>query len=244
MDAFANWLSPWLSDGSLLALPLAILGGLITAFNPCCLPMYPAVFGFFGASCCNNKATSDKTHQVVAAQPVVTAVALPFVLGMATATALMGLLTAMLGWVFGQFATEFRLLLAIVPLLMGLHLLGLVPFPARAWKLHEPHTDNTRKWYRAATAYSAGTVFSLAILPCATPILMSILALVALQGDPVYGTLLMFIYGLGAGLPVLLIGHSLARLQHVFAAPGRQRLIRQLSGLLLLGVAVYIVRLA
>ncbi|NIA02599.1 MAG: hypothetical protein GWO88_00050 [Planctomycetia bacterium] len=241
MDVFANWLSPWLNSGSLLAIPLVILGGLITAFNPCCLPMYPAVFGFFGASCCGNKADP---HQVMAGQPVVAVVAIPFVLGMATATALMGLLTALLGWVFGQFATEFRLLLAIVPLFMGLHLLGLVPFPETAWKLHEPEIENASKLRRSASAYGAGLVFSLAIVPCATPILMSILALVALQGDPVYGTLLMFIYGLGVGLPLLLIGHGLARLQHVFATPGRQRSIRKLSGMMLLGVAVYIIWLA
>ena len=244
MDAFANWLAPWLSSGSLLTVPLVILGGLITAFNPCCLPMYPAVFGFFGASCCEKTTISGGPHQFAPNKPIVTMVAFPFVLGMATATALMGLLTAGLGWVFGQFATEFRLLLAIVPLFMGLHLLGLVPFPVRAWNLHEPRIDNSRKLHRVATAYSAGVVFSLAIVPCATPILMSILALVALQGDPIYGTLLMFIYGLGAGLPLLLIGHGLARLQHVFAAPGHQQRIRQLSGLLLLGVAVYILWLA
>ena len=244
MDVFANWLSPWLNSGSLLAIPLVILGGLITAFNPCCLPMYPAVFGFFGASCCRSTVGSDDPQQGITRQPVVAVVAIPFVLGMATATALMGLLTALLGWVFGQFATEFRLLLAIVPLFMGLHLLGLLPFPEIAWKLREPAIENTRNWQRTATAYGAGLVFSLAIVPCATPILMSILALVAMQGDPVYGTLLMFIYGLGVGLPLLLIGHGLARLQHVFAAPGRQQRIRKLSGLLLLGVAVYIIWMA
>lgn len=171
-------------------------------------------------------------------------IAFPFVLGMATATALMGLLTAVLGWVFGQFATEFRLLLAIVPLFMGLHLLGLVLLPVTAWHLHQPQIDASRTWHRAATAYSAGLVFSLAIVPCATPILLSILALVALQGDPVYGTVLMFIYGLGAGLPLLLVGHGLARSQHLFAAPGHQQRIRQLSGLLLLGVGAYIIWLA
>ena len=52
MDAFATWLAPYLANGSLLALPLVIIGGLITAFNPCCLPMYPAIFGFMGRSCC------------------------------------------------------------------------------------------------------------------------------------------------------------------------------------------------
>ncbi len=60
-----------------------------------------------------------------------------------------------------------------------------------------------------------------------------------MQGDPVYGTVLMFIYGLGAGLPLLLIGHGLSRLQPLFSTPKQQRRIRQLSGVLLLGVAIY-----
>ena len=240
MDAFANWLTPWLSSGSLLALPLVILGGLITAFNPCCLPMYPAVFGFFGASCCG-KADIDNHPQISTRHSIIVSTAFPFVLGMATATALMGLLTVVLGWVFGQFATEFRLLLAIVPLFMGLHLLDILPLPAAALHLQQPSIDVSRKKYRMVTAYAAGLVFSLAIVPCATPILLSILALVALQGDPVYGTALMFIYGLGAGLPLLLIGHGFSRLQHIFTVPGHQQRIRQLSGMLLLGVAVYII---
>ncbi|VAW68599.1 hypothetical protein MNBD_GAMMA09-2687 [hydrothermal vent metagenome] len=240
MDAFADWLIPWLSNGSLLALPLVILGGLITAFNPCCLPMYPAVFGFFGASCCG-KSDRDEPQKIKRQQALVMSTAFPFVLGMASATALMGLLTAALGWVFGQFAAEFRLLLATVPLFMGLHLLGIVPLPVAALYRHQASIDISRKGYRALTAYTAGLLFSLAIVPCATPILLSILSLVALQGDPVYGTVLMFIYGFGAGLPLLLIGHGLSRLQPVFAAPEQQRRIRQLSGLLLLGVAIYII---
>ncbi|VAX14576.1 hypothetical protein MNBD_GAMMA24-1598 [hydrothermal vent metagenome] len=243
MDIFANWLSPWLNNGSLLALPLVILGGLVTAFNPCCLPMYPAVFGFFGASCCKN-IDADKQQTTCAQDGMVLSTAFPFVLGMASATALMGLLTASLGWVFGQFTVEFRLLLAGVPLIMGLHLLGFLPLPVSASHLHPRQIDTSRKWHGLATAYTAGLVFSLAIVPCATPILLSILTLVAMQGDPVYGTLLMFVYGLGAGLPLLLIGHGLARFQHLLATPVQQRRIRKLSGILLLGVAVYIIWLA
>lgn len=243
MDTFANWLTPWLSSGSLLVIPLVILGGLITAFNPCCLPMYPAVFGFFGASCCG-KEGAESLPQANPEASIVASTAFPFVLGMATATALMGLLTATLGWVFGQFATEFRLLLAIVPLFMGLHLLGILRLPLPTLHLHQPKIDLVRKWRRVATAFSAGLIFSLAIVPCATPILMSILALVAVQGDPVYGTLLMFIYGLGAGLPLLLIGHGFSRLHHVFAPPAHQRLTRKLSGLMLLGIAAYIIWLS
>ncbi len=240
MDTFANWLSPWLSNGSLLALPLVILGGLITAFNPCCLPMYPAVFGFFGASCCCSKEDAGKPRQIKMQRTIVMSTAIPFILGMASATALMGLLTAGLGWVFGQFTSGFHLLLAMVPLFMGLHLLGILPLPVSRFHLHQPQIGSSRKkWRGVITTYVAGLIFSLAIVPCATPILLSILTLVAMQGDPVYGTVLMFIYGLGAGLPLLLIGHGLSHLQHVFSTPKQQLRIRQLSGMLLLGVAIY-----
>jgi len=221
MDNFADWLAPFLSTGSLLALPLVIVGGLITAFNPCCLPMYPAVLGYLGGRA--NVAGSTGRSS------------LWFVLGMATATSLMGLLTASLGWVFGQFGSGFRLLLAAIPLLMGLHLLGLLPLPA----------FRLPGWRRGselglAHAFSAGLLFSLAIAPCATPILLGILGLVALQGDLLYGGVLMFIYGLGAGLPLLLVGHGLEHWRHGLSNPAHWHRLRLLSGMLLLGVGVYL----
>lgn len=225
MDSFADWLAPFLSSGSLLALPLVIVGGLITAFNPCCLPMYPAVFGFLGGESARPSARQNLTRS-----------SLWFVLGMAVATGLMGLLTASLGWVFGQFGTGSRLLLAAVPVLMGLHLLGLLPLPGLRLSVL-PQGGGRRQ----AHAFAAGLLFSLAIAPCATPILLGILGLVALQGDLLYGGVLMFIYGLGAGLPLLLVGHGLERWQRWFASPRHLRGLRHLSGVLLLGVGMYLV---
>jgi len=239
MDDFAAWLSPYLANGSLLALPLVVAGGLITAFNPCCLPMYPAVLGFMGHSCCQGE--TDK-HRIES-QPsggMQTRIALVFVLGMAAATAIMGLLTAALGWVFGRFDPLFQMLLALVPMIMGLSLLGLLPIRLPAWHFQALHDIDSNKLKHAITAFGAGFLFSLAIAPCATPILLGILTLVAMQGDLLWGSLLMFIYGLGTGLPLLLIGHGFERLQPWFATPRRQRGLRTVSGLLLLGVGVYV----
>jgi len=221
VDSFADWLAPFLSAGSLLALPLVIVGGLITAFNPCCLPLYPAVFGFLGG---RPEGTGPARSS------------LWFVLGMATATSLMGLLTASLGWVFGQFGSGFRLVLAAIPLLMGLNLLGLLPLPAL--RLPAPQRNGDR---RLAHAFGAGLLFSLAIAPCATPILLGILTLVAMQGDLLFGGVLMFIYGLGTGLPLLLMGHGLECWQRLFGSPRHLRWLQSLSGVLLLGVGGYLV---
>ena len=239
MDAFAEWLTPFLTGGSLLALPLVVLGGLITALNPYCLPMYPAASGFIGGACCNNaKATSAEDDQSVS-KPL-TSITLLFVLGMAAATSIMGMLTAGLGWVFGRFDTPLLMLLAAVPLLMGLSLLGLLPFRMPAWHSTRLHAIADQQLKHKVTAFSAGLLFSLAIAPCATPILLGILTLVAMQGDLFYGGVLMFIYGLGAGLPLLLIGHGFNRMQKWIIAPKHQKWLQRISGLLLIGVSLYI----
>ena len=239
MDAFAAWLSPYLVNGSLLALPMVVAGGLLTAFNPCCLPMYPAVFGFMGHSCCQASAGGDKTGHIPAGV-IQTRIALVFVLGMAAATAVMGLFTAGLGWVFGRFDPLFQILLALVPIFMGLSMLGLLPVRLPRWHFQTLQDIDANRLKHALTAFGTGFLFSLAIAPCATPILLGILTLVAMQGDLVWGTVLMFIYGLGTGLPLLLIGHGYERLQPWLATPRRQRGLRTISGLLLLGVGVYI----
>jgi len=246
MDAFADWLTPYLSGGSWLALPLVALGGLITAFNPCCLPMYPAVFGFIGRACCSNTgATSPERSQSEECQQAeskpLTSITLLFVLGMAAATSIMGVLTAGLGWVFGRFDSTFVLLLALVPLLMGMNLLGLVPLRIPIWHSARLHAIASTRLKNKVTAFSAGFLFSVVIAPCATPILLGILTLVAVQNDLIYGGVLMFIYGFGAGLPLLLIGHGFNRIQNLLNTPNHQKWLRRISGLLLVGVSVYII---
>ena len=240
MDTFAHWLSPYLSSGSLLAVPLVILGGLITAFNPCCLPMYPAVFGFIGGRCCTPAKPAIDGGKAVSAKPL-TSITLLFVLGMATTTGLMGILTAGLGWVFGHFDPRFVMLLALVPLIMGLNQLGLLPLKLPVWHSDRLHAIADNKLKHRLTAFGAGVVFSLAIAPCTTPILLGILTLVAMHNDLAYGGVLMFCYGLGAGLPLLLIGHGLNRMQGVLASARRQLWLRRLSGILLIGVSIYII---
>ena len=99
-------LSHALSAGNIVALPLALAGGVIAGVNPCCLALYPAAAG----ACCGT------TRQQTLKRPLGNAIA--FVLGVAVSVALLGSLAAYIGRM-AVVATPFLYVIAVVPILMG-----------------------------------------------------------------------------------------------------------------------------
>jgi cytochrome c biogenesis protein CcdA len=116
MSDIADLLRGALSGGSLAALPLAIIGGLVTGLNPCCLSLYPAA----AATCC---ATRDERLS----RTLWSATA--FVLGVALATTVLGILAAVAGKAMTSVGGWSRYAIAAVPLVMGAHLLGWIRLP-------------------------------------------------------------------------------------------------------------------
>jgi cytochrome c biogenesis protein CcdA len=88
---------------------------------------------------------------------------------------------------------------AVVPILMGLALLG--GFRIRMPKQVTGWTQNG-----LPGAFLTGLLLSLVISPCGTPVLAAILSFAAYKGSPAFGALLLFAYGIGNGLPLLIVG--------------------------------------
>ncbi|GKT12323.1 MAG: cytochrome c-type biogenesis protein [Thiomicrorhabdus sp.] len=241
MDEFSIFLQGYLDSGLLIVLPLVIFGGLLTAFNPCCIPMYPAVFGFMGKVCCCPTTQCEQVDNKSENIPTPFVIAMLFVLGMAVTTTLMGILTISAGWVFGQFDVRLKFLLAIIPILMGLYVLGWRPVKYPSFFSNKRYVNFSQKKQNAGTAFGAGFLFTLIIAPCATPILIVILSFIALKGDLFYGSLLMFIYGLASGLPILLIALGFKKVQQFTMNQRLNLYLRRFSGLLLLGVGMYVI---
>ncbi len=168
-----------------MALPLALAGGVLAALNPCCVALYPAAAG----ACCSSPGCDIR-------RPIGNAFA--FVLGMASAVAVLGFLAVVIGRVAG-FSTPFRIVIAFVPIAMGLSRFGWIKLPD--WT---PHLVNTGP----GGAFGTGLILSLVISPCGTPVLASVLSYAALSHSLVYGTILLFAYGLGTGVPVLAVGST------------------------------------
>lgn len=176
-------LSQSLSAGNLAALPLALGGGLVAGMNPCCLALYPAAAG----ACCGVQGQTAK-------RPLGNAVA--FVLGIAVSVAALGLIAAYIGRV-AVMATQVKYAIAFLPIVMGVYRLGWIRLPLMTPKALRPGLGG---------AFGTGLLLSLIIGPCGTPVLASVLSFAAYKQSFIYGGLLLFLYGIGNGLPLMLVG--------------------------------------
>ena len=180
---FSATLSQALSAGNMAALPLALLGGVLAGVNPCCLALYPAAAG----ACCSFK---DQTIK----RPIGNAVA--FVFGVAISVATLGVLAAYVGRITA-IAVPVKYAIAFLPILIGVFRLGWIRLPLPAPKAFRPGVGG---------AFGTGLLLSLVIGPCGTPVLASLLSFAAYKQSFIYGGLLLFLYGVGSGLPVMIAG--------------------------------------
>ncbi len=211
-----------LSSGSLVALPLAFAGGLAMGLNPCCLALYPAA----AATCFAGACDADSPRPAVSN-------AIAFVLGTATATTILGVVAALAGRTLEGFGGWVRYAIALVPIVMGLHLLGWMrlPMPRGAIGLRGRGVHG---------AYASGLLLSLVIGPCGTPALAAILSYAAFQGSVPFAALLLFLYGMGNGVPLVIAGTASGRLTTWLSKLGWRAWTERVAGVLMLAVGGFL----
>ncbi|MBE7483667.1 MAG: sulfite exporter TauE/SafE family protein [Polyangiaceae bacterium] len=211
-----------LSSGSLVALPLAFAGGLAMGLNPCCLALYPAA----AATCCAGACDADSPRPAVSN-------AIAFVLGTATATTILGVVAALAGRTLEGFGGWVRYAIALVPIVMGLHLVGWMrlPMPRGAIGLRGRGVHG---------AYASGLLLSLVIGPCGTPALAAILSYAAFQGSVPFAALLLFLYGMGNGVPLVIAGTASGRLTTWLSKLGWRAWTERVAGVLMLAVGGFL----
>ena len=125
---------------------------------------------------------------------------LAFTLGMAICFALLGTVAALTGRLIGDIGKFWPFLLGGVLAVVGLHLAGLVRIPL-------PALDGTRFRGAGVTgAFTLGALTGTLSSPCATPILVLVLSLVAYERQIAWGAALMFTYSLGHVVLLFLAG--------------------------------------
>lgn len=209
-----------LNDGGLLILLLIFLGGLMTSLSPCILAMLPVMLGYIGGL---EKPTKTKGF--------ITSVS--FVLGLAVTFAILGIVASLLGKAFGQIGPAWLYIIGFCSIIMGLQLIGVI-------NINLPGLQTMpEKKGGVLGSFGVGLLFGLVASPCATPVLAVLMTYVAGQAILWYGALLLFIYGLGHGLPLIIAGTFTAVVKSLPRLQKWGHYITYLSGGLLIVLGIY-----
>lgn len=213
-----------LGGSAIVAVPAALMGGVLTGLNPCCLPIYPAA----AAACCANR--GDGASSVTRLAP---SSAVSLALGLASAMTALGFAAALGGRTMSQLGGRWAMALAVVPLLAGAHFLGFIKLPV-------PSLSSVPRARGVFSAFATGLLLALVFGPCGTPLLASLLSFVAYDGRPIYGALLLFVYGIGIAVPVVLLGATATRLAMRLDRSGKRAWVDRSTGALLVALGLYV----
>lgn len=199
MTEIGDWFASTAFSGSLLlAIPVAVVAGLVSFFSPCVMPLLPGYVSYVsGLSAVD---LQDARRGRMLAGTVL------FVLGFSVLFVSYGALFGYVGLELKPYQRTVDIVLGVVTVLVGLMFMRLVPFGHRDLRLHAvPRVG-------VAAAPLLGVMFGLGWTPCIGPTLTAVLNLSMSEGGAARGSLLTFVYCLGLGLPFIAAGLAYRRM--------------------------------
>lgn len=162
-----------------------------------------------------------------------------FFIGVTLSLLVLGTAAAYYGLLLVRWSAGFAIATAVVSVIAGLlALFG----PAIRRHVSNPIVNKSGGM---GGAFVYGLFYTVATLTTSAGPLMLLLTIAAAVGQPLYGAALSLAYGIGRGLPFLLVGVFAGRVSDSLARLERgQRVAEIVSGLALVGVGGYFLRLA
>jgi len=171
----------------LVAFGAVFLAGVLSSASPCVLATIPLVVGFVGGYSDGDRSKAFRYS-------------LAFILGLSLAFTAFGAAAGLLGTMFGTLGGPWYLIAGAIVLVMGGQMMGLyeIRLPIRR--------DFKPKRGGLVGSFLLGLFFGVVSSPCATPVLVVLLTLVAGKGQVLYGIVLLFCYAIGHCLLMLFAG--------------------------------------
>lgn len=179
--------SPWAQ------ILFAILLGLLLSLTPCIYPMIPITIGIL-----HSQGRKSLLHDFVGS--------LCYACGLATTFACLGLLATLAGSSFGSLLSNTPFVICLVLFIgyMSLTMIGIIDMYI------PPFMKGEVKVYRQlgpfVAAYLFGAISGTIASPCVSPGLALLLSIVATLGNSLLGFLLLFAFGIGLSIPLIIIG--------------------------------------
>jgi cytochrome c-type biogenesis protein len=222
-----SWAETAVGGSMVLALPVALLAGLVSFFSPCVVPLLPGYLSY---------ATGLGAAEVIEGPKRKSRMLLGttgFVLGFAVIFVITGVVAGSLGQALYEYRTVINRVLGVVVIALGLIFAGLLPIGQRDLRPHRVPAVGV------AAAPLLGMVFALGWTPCISPTLGVVVNLGFNEGTALRGGLLGFVYALGLGIPFVLAGLAFSRMSRAMAFfREHQQMIMRIGGVLLVVVGL------
>jgi cytochrome c-type biogenesis protein len=224
LEHFANNLvTSQLNHLNLTSIVIIFTAGLLTSLTPCMLSMLPITIGYIGGY-----ETKNRLDAAIASTW--------FALGLATTLAVLGVVAAFVGKVYGQVGIGLPIIVSIIAILMGLNLLEALPlqlpsFGGMNW-ISKDLPPSVR-------SYLIGLTFGVVASPCSTPVLATLLAWIASTHDLVLGAGLLLAYTVGYVTPLILAGTFTAAIKSLLELRRWSGWITPVSGAIMVGFGVF-----
>jgi cytochrome c-type biogenesis protein len=216
-----------------ISISVAFIAGLASFLAPCVLPLVPAYLGYL-----SGYAVTKSDAPTLSKRFFIAAHAVAFVIGFSLVFILLGTAAGSLGrWLRGDW---FRYLGGLLIIFFGLALMEL---------LHVPFLQNeARLQWRGKEEWGfissilIGMVFAAGWTPCVGPALSAILVLSADHATVGHGVVLLMAYSAGIGLPFILAGFLIDRLDGLLKRVARYLpTIQKIAGAVLVLVGIIVI---
>ncbi|MBT2409748.1 cytochrome c biogenesis protein CcdA [Streptomyces sp. ISL-12] len=179
------------SGALLLALPIALLGGLVSFFSPCVLPLVPGYLSYVTGVTGTDLADARRGRMAIGASL--------FVLGFTAVFVSGGALFGFFGQTLQEERSVLTKVLGVLMVVLGVFFMGLMP-----WLTQREFRFHKRPATGLVGAPLLGALFGIGWTPCIGPTLASVLALSSDQASAGRGAILTVAYCLGLGVPFVL----------------------------------------
>jgi cytochrome c-type biogenesis protein len=226
-----DWFQQTAGSGSLvLALPVALIAGLVSFFSPCVIPLLPGYLSY--ATGISGADLAEGRHgrgRLLAGSTL-------FVLGFAVVFVALGAVTGQFGLWLAMHVRQLNIVLGVFVMLMGLAFIGFVPLLQREVRFHKVPAVGL------VAAPFLGFLFGLGWTPCVGPTLGVIFSLSAQEATAARGALLSAVFAVGLGLPFIFAALAYRRALSAFAVVRRhQQWVTRVGGLMLILVGILLV---
>jgi len=173
----------------------AFLGGIISFFSPCILPLLPVYISLFSGLSTTELSIGSSRLRIFMHTLI-------FIAGFSTVYLALGAGSSFIGTIFFDYQDYLRIIGGVFLILFGLVLIGLIKsgFFVREFRLNV----KAQKFGTPLGAFLVGVGFAAGWSPCIGPVLGSILIYSSMSGSIMSGIKMLGAYSMGIAIPFLI----------------------------------------